>query len=583
MKRAKMTGWYDPARLISIAVRVVISTVFGEFADRREAMAAAREIDPDALDSAYDYRTASEVPFWFDYVADVGEGWDSTFAIARLLSQRKLVVEGLPEELPTGRILVMGGDQVYPTASREDYAQKFLAPYAEAARINDFPASDQTADVFAIPGNHDWYDGLSSFLGVFCSRRNADAWAEPRKGRVIGGRQTRQTRSYFAIALPQNWWIWGTDIQLDGYIDQPQLDFFAHVAKCWMPPGSKVILCTAEPTWMYVDVNDPEKNEFKNFSYMEGVISQPERGHRLALVLTGDSHHYGRWTEGDRNYIVAGGGGAFLHPTHNLTDKIFDWPYPPPGEPEIPGVDSYRRDFKIVDPATGTPRTFPDANTSRALTWRNLAFAYLNPRYAALMGFLAAIFAWLLSFIALSYGTTLHDALAPAGQGSFPLALKAYFTLLLSSPWPALMLLAAGAGYVYFSDYRHWGLRIMAGGLHALAQFAVSVSATVLIALYAPFASFTPLLILYIGVISGILSATLLGGYLILCLNWRGQHWDEAFSSLRIADYKNFLRLRIDADGSLTIFPIGLKKVPHDEQSPSPLKPHLIESPIRII
>ena len=45
-KRRWMTRWYSPSRLASIAVRVAVSTVFGAFADRREAIAAARSLDP---------------------------------------------------------------------------------------------------------------------------------------------------------------------------------------------------------------------------------------------------------------------------------------------------------------------------------------------------------------------------------------------------------------------------------------------------------------------------------------------------------------------------------------------------------
>ncbi len=41
-----------------------------------------------------------------------------------------------------------------------------------------------------------------------------------------------------------------------------------------------------------------------------------------------------------------------------------------------------------------------------------------------------------------------------------------------------------------------------------------------------------------------------------------GRHNEEAFSALKIQDYKNFLRLNISEDGTLTIFPIKLHKVP---------------------
>ena len=74
--RPKMTRWYSPIRLINIGIRVAVSTVFGEFADRRDAMAGARDIDPKKLDPHYDYRKdgSSKSDFWLDFVADVGDG-----------------------------------------------------------------------------------------------------------------------------------------------------------------------------------------------------------------------------------------------------------------------------------------------------------------------------------------------------------------------------------------------------------------------------------------------------------------------------------------------------------------------------
>jgi hypothetical protein len=74
-----------------------------------------------------------------------------------------------------------------------------------------------------------------------------------------------------------------------------------------------------------------------------------------------------------------------------------------------------------------------------------------------------------------------------------------------------------------------------------------------------------------------------------------GRHATHAFSSQRIEGYRSWLRLHIDREGGLTIYPIGLRNVPkhwrllHDpagrptfEPIDRPLAPHLIEEPIRI-
>ena len=167
-----------------------------------------------------------------------------------------------------------------------------------------------------------------------------------------------------------------------------------------------------------------------------------------------------------------------------------------------------------------------------------------------------------------------------SGQRSAPIS-----GLLVTTPWPPLLVLAATGGYIYFSDFKPRRNRILAGGLHAAAQMATAIASTVLLARYARGAECNALLILYTAVIGGILASTVMGAYLLICLNCFGRHWNEAFSSLRIAGYKNFLRLKIAADGELMVFPIGLTDVPRDDIDPPrnpELHPHLIEGPLHI-
>jgi hypothetical protein len=41
-----MVSWFDPPRRVAIAIRVAISTVFGELVDRRKILAAAPPNSP---------------------------------------------------------------------------------------------------------------------------------------------------------------------------------------------------------------------------------------------------------------------------------------------------------------------------------------------------------------------------------------------------------------------------------------------------------------------------------------------------------------------------------------------------------
>ena len=86
---------------------------------------------------------------------------------------------------------------------------------------------------------------------------------------------------------------------------------------------------------------------------------------------------------------------------------------------------------------------------------------------------------------------------------------------------------------------------------------------------------------------------TIMGIYLLLSLNLFGRHSNEAFSALAIEDYKNFLRMHLAPDGTLTIYPIKLERVPRAwkrnpnsgestfiPDEPRASKPELIEDPI---
>ena len=65
-----------------------------------------------------------------------------------------------------------------------------------------------------------------------------------------------------------------------------------------------------------------------------------------------------------------------------------------------------------------------------------------------------------------------------------------------------------------------------------------------------------------IGAGAWIVGSVLMGLYLLVSLNVFGRHSQQAFSALRIEDFKHFLRLHIGADGALTIYPIRIDRVP---------------------
>lgn len=66
---------------------------------------------------------------------------------------------------------------------------------------------------------------------------------------------------------------------------------------------------------------------------------------------------------------------------------------------------------------------------------------------------------------------------------------------------------------------------------------------------------------LYYWIFSTPVVSLVFGSYLYISINWFHLHFDEAFSSLRIANYKAFTRCHITTDGDLEVYTLGVDKV----------------------
>ncbi len=109
------------------------------------------------------------------------------------------------------------------------------------------------------------------------------------------------------------------DAQLDDTVDQPQKDYFDQIAEC-MEKDSRVILCGPEPGWLYT-----LQQSSKSFGVVDNIAWSAARHHmKVPIVLSGDTHYYSRYAgdDGVTQFITSGGGGAFLHGTHWLKDKV---------------------------------------------------------------------------------------------------------------------------------------------------------------------------------------------------------------------------------------------------------------------
>lgn len=647
-----MVGWFDPRQLLRTAGEVIVSSIIGRHADRRLIEQLATQAYYFDFSSSIPVTTAVNVntvkkdetvhcdyrrperckdgqDFWIDYVSDVGDGWNSTYAVARMLAQPTMKIEGVSQDLPRGDILIFGGDEVYPTASRDEYNERWALPYQKA--FAGGPTKDtERPYAFAIPGNHDWYDSLASFSEMFSGSSvkafpsTADSGSsnyDPKQGGWI----TPQTRSYFALKLPYDWWLFGVDLQLNHDVDAAQVKYFKEVLRNKVKDDDRVIFCSPEPFWVYCKAfpsveEDYQKSRLKTLVEMTDqgtfdseIVKIDSTRNRIKVYLAGDLHHYYRirditdgYAQGGVLKITAGGGGAFMHPTHGRDTRVFN------------------TDFQY------SVKAYPDELTSRRLAWGNMFFSVKNGWFNLVTGTLYLLTAWLLLVgigdqgrwdLVRKAGELWQNTTSIADFGGIVFNCDAFKTFwgdtLLNNPTFVFLCILVLAGFWAFTDKNapcifRVVIGLMHGMLHLLLAGLVTwLGSIVFVAVGGNVIAFSSAWLrgwgvatLWVTVAGALLGASLIGVYLLLSLNLFGYHTGDG-SSLKIEGYKNFLRLKLSADGSLTIYPLGLDCVPRwsdDEKKnewvgvtqvsaaqpssyalrqPERFLPHLIDGPLK--
>ena len=545
-ERKPMVGWYDVKQLVSTGLKTVVSMVFGNYSDKREIQAFAEQEEP------YDFSAREEL--WIDYISDLGDGFNPTYTLAQLMARDQLTIDGT--NLKRGDLLIMGGDEVYPTPEKIEYKNRLQGPYNAAFPWKDDESAASKPRLFAIPGNHDWYDGLTNFIRLFC------------QGRALGNWLTSQKRSYFALKLPHSHWLIGIDIQLQGDIDEPQKAYFKRIAKNKFKPHDNVILCTAEPTWVYASLSGDHDADQRLRFFIRKILKGEDDNYyngknehlHVTTILTGDLHHYSRYetTTNDQGQktqlITAGGGGAFMHPTHMLK--------------------------KTIGQGTGEKATlkdiFPSRKQSIQLTWRNLVFPFYNWSMCLFLGIFHVLTSWFLqSTTENPYGNSFMETVS--GMKVTIQNLDNYLQILVDSikhsPSVLILNLLLFGGILLFTDTktgkRRWNY--IAGLSHSLLQLA---NLFICIWLFSrwnlyhhslPVDNFVQILLftLEMVVIGGSLSGFIFGFYLLISSLVFKSHPTEASSSYRHEGYKNFLRIHLSKE-KLIIYPIGLKTVSRD-------------------
>lgn len=609
--RKAMVSWFSPFILLKTLKDLVLSKIVGSQVDTRE-LQSVNESTQDSYTAQVQCKVNTpytqvddQGDFYFDYIADTGDGWESTYSIASLLSRDYLCVNTKQDKLklPRGSFLLLGGDEIYPGPSEINYENRLLNPFHHAwdwlwlndtntAQDNNIKRQtgtylplERTPDIYAIPGNHDWYDSLIAFRKIFCN-----VFEKKR----IGQWKTNQSRSYFAISLPHDWVILAFDFGLDQYkLDGLQHHYFNNIIEK-LTAQNKLIIMAAEPQWVFGGVQNAKLNQayqdIENLIY-ESFAAKGQQAAKIYLNLSGDTHNYQRYeslsgsklessmkqcakkfkctteqmrkmqqsikSQHARQQIVAGGGGAFLHPTHSTTQKNMRI---------IPNhafsLGDYAHETKVseveVKDQFELKSCYPDVKTSKRLAVKLLLrFIPNNIKLGFFIATIYLVLAWpMRAFLDSVIIQKQFNGFADSGLN--------FLTLLIS----ALLIL----GFTLWARSRpSFGLTL-AGLIHGVFQALLLYGGYVLV--YFLMASIWQSYELQYGwflfpiardtlyfLIISIASPALLALALWVYLTYFQANQNDLFGSGSIAQYKNLLRFKIDKNGALTIYPIALKNV----------------------
>jgi hypothetical protein len=250
--------------------------------------------------------------FSFIVIGDTGEGDASQLALKHQLT--------LLGHEPRIKFLVLSSDVIYPSGEMKDYEAKFFLPFM------GFPKP-----IYAIPGNHDWYDALEGFSATFfrpdsarismrarvevdrklttTSDSRIDEYIKTARhlGREYGILTGYQDAPYFKYQ-DRNFCLIAVDTGVAKRVDPDQLNWFEDSLKQAGDRFKMVIL--GHPLYaggFYQAEGNPD------FSAIHSLI----RKYQVDSVMAGDTHDLEYYEESiglkkQIHHFVNGGGGAYL-------------------------------------------------------------------------------------------------------------------------------------------------------------------------------------------------------------------------------------------------------------------------------
>jgi hypothetical protein len=331
-------AWLLGKQLLNSLKGILLYSAYGGKIDPRDWMTG----------KSFAYTTDKD-EFWFDYLADSGDGMKAVYSIAYLAMSNlwtnlsppatSLPAPNLPIsfsrkdqstfQLPRGEFVFFGGDTAYHAAEYMTLLKRIQQPfrwaYEDLRTNNGISDDDPRRNIFGIPGNHDYYDQLDGFRRQFRKPIRSEgppppAQSGPNNAQLsIPGFKRVQDTSYVAISLPFGWSIWGLDTESpvsDRHkvnLDRRQKSFFQSLSQAngeFRSPD-KLILATCSPSTVFGRLADPDdpkvakamadlglKRPFLSTAGTRDLTGtgdeQLSKG-QCRLDLSGDVHHYARY------------------------------------------------------------------------------------------------------------------------------------------------------------------------------------------------------------------------------------------------------------------------------------------------
>jgi hypothetical protein len=257
--------------------------------------------------------------FGFLVIGDTGEGDASQHVLRDSLWQAA--------GQPGVRFVVLSSDVVYPTGAMRNYEANFWLPF-KGVRV----------PIYAIPGNHDWYDALEGFAATFLEPSAArlamrarievdgrittttDGDIEAliakaaRLGREYGITVAKQRAPFFQVQT-EDFALIAVDTGVARRVDEEEWAWLESALQA--ARGKFVMAVLGHPLFAGGDyLADPDDDDPTGFAAIHALL----RRHGAAIVMAGDTHDLEYYEEpagaggtaAPMYHWVNGGGGAYL-------------------------------------------------------------------------------------------------------------------------------------------------------------------------------------------------------------------------------------------------------------------------------